>query len=228
MILSVFSESPADEAAIRILVAGLVEDEPVEPQGIAPPRFPGGWNSVVTNLPVVIRAVHYHTDADLLAVVLDSDKSPIHHADHELPGANPGECRLCKVKGAASRTLDRLKPRVGLPRLCVAIGLAVPCIEAWYCCGVDPHVNEAAWKVAMQSKKFPFDCNRLKTAVYGTDRPGLGDETEHATNQARRLIQNLEHLENSFPVGFGSLANGVREWKQSRPVGGQPEETPLP
>jgi hypothetical protein len=155
MIVSVLSESTADEAAVRILVEGVL-GETAEPDGLAPLRIPGGWNSVVANLPTVIRAVYYQSDAEVLAVVLDSDKSAVHDRAHDSPDAERGDCRLCRVRQRADDTLAQLRARPGRGDLYVAVGLAVPCIKAWYRCGVDPHVNEAAWILAMASQKFPY------------------------------------------------------------------------
>jgi hypothetical protein len=39
----------------------------------------------------------------------------------------------------------------------IAIGLAVPAIEAWLLCGVDPHITEAAW---INGLKEPFPSSR--------------------------------------------------------------------
>jgi hypothetical protein len=155
MKLAVFGESPADEAAIRILVEGLL-GQPAE-QVDLPSLRSRGWQSVCNLLPTVLRALHYQTDADLLAIVLDSDRSPVHVAEHEQPGKASAKCRLCQVREVAKTTQGHLRERTGRPPLWVAIGLAVPCIEAWYRCGHDPHVTEAAWIQALQVNKYPYD-----------------------------------------------------------------------
>jgi hypothetical protein len=95
----------------------------------------------------------------------------------------------------------------------VAIGTAVPAIEAWYRCGIDPQVSEAAWSRGLQSGDFPFTKNRLKQMVYGTDRPGIAWETSRATAAAHRLLHDLPQLEALFPNGFSSLARALREWQ---------------
>src|SRR2546423_9460463 len=71
MRLAIFSESPADEAAIRVLVNALLGalSEPIEIQGL---RL-RGWAGVFTQLQAAIRYLHYNTDADGLIIVVDSD-----------------------------------------------------------------------------------------------------------------------------------------------------------
>jgi hypothetical protein len=109
-------------------------------------------------------------------------------------------------------TRQRLRPVPNRAPLRVALGLAVPSLEAWWRCGIDAHVTEAAWLVALQSRQFPYDVNRLKAAVYGTDRPGLDQETVRMTEEATRVAQDLGRLETSFPNGFGTLARDLRGW----------------
>jgi hypothetical protein len=209
--LAVLSESSADEAAIRILVDGLhgTATEPVE----IPPLRTRGWPSALVILPTVIKHLFYQTDADALAVVVDSDRTPIHASGHEKPGGTSNKCRLCQVRECANLTLNQIRSRPGGRPLKVAVGLAAPCIEAWYRCGRDPHVTEANWSVALQSKQYPYDCKRLKEAVYGTDRASLETERRAAVVEAQRLAQNPAELEKWFPNGFGPFAREVRLWQ---------------
>ena len=69
----------------------------------------------------------------------------------------------------------------------LGIGVATPAIEAWYATGLDPHVNEAAWAHAMRDKKFPYTKLSLKKLIYGTERPSIELETEHARAAAIRV-----------------------------------------
>jgi hypothetical protein len=94
----------------------------------------------------------------------------------------------------------------------IALGVAVPAVEAWYRCGVDSHVSEAAWIMGLQSGTYPYTKNGLKQSVYGTDRPPLALETKRAAEEAQRVIQHLALLERLFPAGFGALARDVRSW----------------
>lgn len=208
MKVAVFSESEADEAAIRVLVDALLvqESEPVDL-----PLRAHGWPGVREQLPVVWRALYYQTDADALVVVVDSNKSPLHQQRHEQPGEQHPDCRLCQLRGAISSAERLVQPRRGRLLLKTAVGLAVPQIEAWYRCGVDPHVTEAVWAQALQSGSYPYTKTTLKQVVYGTKRPTRSRQ-ERAIEEARRLGQNVSKLEEWFPSGFGALARDVRSW----------------
>jgi hypothetical protein len=85
--------------------------------------------------------------------------------EHDEPGKTIEKCRLCQLRQLAAKTQAQLKSRAGRGVLHLALGLAVPCIEAWLCCGIDAHVTEAAWLVGQQSRKPPYDPKRLKQAV---------------------------------------------------------------
>ncbi|MGA2497987.1 MAG: hypothetical protein ABSH20_09610 [Tepidisphaeraceae bacterium] len=72
MKIAVFSESSADEAAVRIL-AEAVLGQPIEPvAGKALRRPRNGWTHVVKLLRAVILDLYFRTDADGLIVVADS------------------------------------------------------------------------------------------------------------------------------------------------------------
>ena len=134
MKLAVLSESPADEAAIRILVNAVlgVPAEPVQANRFRYRGGSGGWQSALNDLPQVIQGLHFHSDASMLAVVLDSDRSPIHEPEHDQPGKANRDCRLCQLRGLVARVQQPLLPRYDGSRVLVACGLAVPEIEAWY------------------------------------------------------------------------------------------------
>lgn len=212
MKVAVFSESSADEAAIRVLVDGLLGKKTEPP---AMPRIRSrGWNAVFRDLPMVLRHLHFQTDAEALVVVVDSDRSPVHVETHHKPGRAEEECRLCQIKDILDRVQRRLPPRDPYAPVKTGVGLAVPQIEAWYLVGRDPHVSDAAWISGQKSGKFPFAREHLKRQVYGTDRPSLDLETRRAKEEAERIVREgkLALLERLFPGGFGSLAADVRSW----------------
>lgn len=95
----------------------------------------------------------------------------------------------------------------------MAIGLAVPAIEAWYLVGKNHQVGEAAWITGMTAGRLPFTRRQLKKEVYGTDRPSLEHETDCAVREARRIIANIKAIETAFPAGFGAMASEIRSWK---------------
>lgn len=210
----VVSESPADEAAVRILVEGILGRPTVPIPG--PSLVSRGWTTAVSVLPVAIKHLHYHTDAEALVVVLDSDETPIHDSAHDEAGGHD-KCRICIVSKIATDTISNLRQVAGRSRLKIAIGLAVPAIEAWYAFGAEKSVSatsEAAWIIGLSRKgKFPYTKPQLKNDVYGTDRPSLALETQCATREAQRLAKDLGQLEAFFPNGFGFLARQIRSWQ---------------
>jgi hypothetical protein len=213
MKLAVISESPADDAAVRVLVDAILgrTSEIVEVRSL---RRRSGYSSLPALLEVAIPELHFNTDADALVLVVDSNGTPIHVPEHERPGGAVPECRLCSLRAAAARLLGRLKPRGHHAPLNVAIGLASPPVEAWYRCGIDPQATEAAWARDLAAgARAPERIRGLKRDVYGTDRPGLPLETGRATEAAGRLAQQLVVLEQHFPSGFGSFARDIRAWR---------------
>jgi hypothetical protein len=210
MKVAVFSESPADEDAIRVLVDAVL-DRTTSPINKRPLR-PRGWPSVLQLLPAIIRYLHYSTKADGLVVVADSDDTPVHLADHDKRGHHDPQCRLCRMRQTirrAQKNLRRLKHR---PPLKTAVGLAVPAVEGWYLCGQNPNISEAAWIQGLATQKPPYTRRTLKKELYGTIRPSLRLETRLALEQAKRLARDINALEDNFPNSFAPLAKDLRDW----------------
>ncbi|MGA9770261.1 MAG: hypothetical protein WBV94_14575 [Blastocatellia bacterium] len=210
MKLAVFSESPADETAIRIIVEAILgaQTEPVA----LPSLRTRGWPSVRNVLPSVLKHLHYHTDAEACIIVVDSDDSSVHQESHKFDDTDE-QCRVCQLNTSVNQTLQHVSSVSGRMPLKTAIGLAVPAIEAWYRCGIDPHITEAMLIQGPEAGSRKLR-NQLKRDVYGTDRPSLELETRRAIEEATRLIQNLDMIEHLFPNGFGTLARDVRGWQQ--------------
>jgi hypothetical protein len=203
------SESPADEAALRVLVeAVLGESVVVEKPGLRA----RGWPNVAQVLPAILRHLHFNTDVEGLVVVVDADDSVVHTADHEAPGYYHPQCRLCQLRGIFHRTQRRFPRLHGRDRLVRAVGLAVPAIEAWYLCGQDPQVSELTWTEGRGRGVVPYTRRELKWRVYGTDRPSLGFEIQRALECVRRHRHDPRRLEADFPQGFGALARDLRRW----------------
>jgi len=196
--LAALSESPADEAAVRILTDAIATTALT---WIGPPTLRSrGWPAVLKQLPTVIRYIHYRSDATALIAVVDTNDSPLHNAADD---AKPDpDCRLCMLRAAADATLTQLTPVAGRSALRVALGAATPAIEAWYLCGKTPHPSENAWMVGGARG---YDKQSLKRAAYGTDRAGLPLMTRVATTEAKRLAANLALLRRDFPRGYGAL-----------------------
>jgi len=209
MKVAILSESAADDAALRILIEGILSD-PVELY--SPPLRTRGWPGICDNAPSVLKHLHYHTDTDALVFVADSNMSARHSGGADVECEGRDCCRLCVMRKAIDVAQAGLSLVPERKPVKVAFGLAVPAMEAWYLHGLKPGVTEEAWYRGMASGKFPYTKNQLKREVYGTDRPGLSLETQRAEEACRRLVKELGRLEASFPFGFGALVRGMRSW----------------
>lgn len=209
MKLAFLSESPADEAALHVLVEAVLGEPFAVVQTSLRAR---GWPSVEQVLPPILRYLHFKTDTDGLVVVVDSDDSPVHTAEHEAPGYYHPYCRICRLRAVFRRTLKNLPPANGRDRVLRAVGVAVPAVEAWYLCGRDTSVTEAAWIAGQERGQAPYSRRELKWRVYGTERPTLPHEIERAVFETKRLQGDVRRLENDFPAGFGALARDLRAW----------------
>jgi hypothetical protein len=211
MKLAVLSESSADEAAIRIIVEGILGQSTEE---IALQRLRSrGWPSVKNVLPAVMARLQYQTEAEALVLIVDSDDSPVHKPAHEEPGAEDVDCRLCQLRTTVAQVRNRLSVPAIRSALKIGIGVAVPSIEAWLCCGINPHVNEATWRRHLQGEQITYNRKSLKVEVYGTDHPSLETLTNRGMEASRLLVNDLVQLETLFPNGFGHLAREVRTWR---------------
>jgi len=214
MKVALLSESPADEAALRVLVAAVLKQTP----GFVAPGFRArGWPNVAQVMPAVIRHLHFNTDTDALVVVVDSDDSIVHTAEHDAPGYFHPHCRMCQLRAIYRQTTKRLPRAHGRDRIVRAVGIAVPAVEAWYLCGREESVTEAAWIVGQERGRLPYTRPQLKWRVYGTDRPSLPHETACAVREVERQRHDLRRLEHDFP-GFAALAADLRA--VARPIGG--------
>ena len=212
MKIAVLSESPVDEAAVRVLAEGLLE---VKTTVVRFPEPMRGWKSVLNSVRPALLHLHYHTDADGLIVTLDSDESPVHVSGHEELDAAKARCRLCRLRSGVSDVQAGLQSRRGRGLVKTAVGLAVPALEAWLLVGREKHMSETAWMQGLQTGRFAHTKKGLKQKVYGTDRPPLAFAEKRAIEMAQRLVEEekLKLLEDNFPNGFGALADDVRAWK---------------
>lgn len=206
MKVALLSESPADETALRVLVTAVLG---MPPQFVSPGFRARGWPNVAQVMPAVLRHLHFNTDTDALVVVVDADDSVVHTAAHDAPGYFHPHCRLCQLRAVHRQTTKRLPPAHGRERVLRCVGVAVPAIEAWYLCGRDASVSEAAWLEGQAAGRPPYSRAELKWRVYGTDRPSLPFETECALREVGRQGRDLRRLENDFP-GFAALAADLR------------------
>ena len=219
MKVAILTESPADEAALRVLVEAVVG---APPQFISPGFRARGWPNVAQLLPAVIRHLHFQTDTDALVVNVDSDDSVVHTAAHDRPDYFHPLCRMCELRAVFRRTTKKLPPSHGRDRVLRVVGVAVPAIEAWYLCGRDSSVSEGAWTAGQESGRRPYSRAELKWRIYGTDRPTLPQEIRCALHEVERHRRDPRRLEHDFP-GFAALVRDLN----SRP-GGPKSFDPLP
>lgn len=206
--LAILSESPADEAAIAVLVESVLKCKFTR---VNPSLRARGWPSVAQVLPSIIRHLHFNTDADGLVVVVDSDDSVVHTAAHDAPEYYHPMCRMCQLRAIFRQTTKKLPSAHGRDRVLRGVGIAVPAVEAWYLCGRDETVGEAGWLAGQEAQRPPYTRRELKFRTYGTERPTLQLETEIAVREAKRHAKDTRRLENDFP-GFASLATDLRGW----------------
>lgn len=216
MKVALLSESPADEAALRVLVTAVLR---AEPRFVSPGFRARGWPNVGQLLPAVLRHLHFNTDTDALVVVVDSDDSVVHTARHDAPDYFHPQCRMCQLRAIYRQTTKRFPRAYGRERVLRAVGVAVPAIEAWYLCGRDETVSEAAWLDGQERGRAPYTRAELKLRVYGTDRPSLAYETACAVREASRHRPDPRRLENDFP-GFAALAADLRVPAKEHAAGG--------
>ena len=206
MKIALLSESPADEAALRVLVEAVLR-EPFHQ--VHPALRARGWPNVIQVLPAIVRHLHFNTDTGALVVTCDSDDTVVHTVAHDAPGYFHPQCRMCQLRAVFRQTTKKLPPARGREHVLRCVGVAVPALEAWLLCGRDPQVSEAAWVAGQVSGRPPYTRAELKWRVYGTDRPSLPYEILRAREEVGRHRHDTRRLENDFP-GFGVLANDLR------------------
>jgi hypothetical protein len=211
MKVALLSESPADETALRVLVTAVLKQPP---QFVSPGFRARGWPNVGQLMPAVIRHLHFNTDTDVLVVVVDSDDSVVHTAEHDAPGYFHPHCRMCQLRAVHRQTIKKFPKAHGRDRVLRAIGVAVPAVEGWYLCGRDDSVTEAAWVSGQETGRQPYTRADLKLRVYGTDRPNLPHETVCALREVERHRHDTRRLEHDFP-GFAALAADLRRTGQT-------------
>jgi hypothetical protein len=209
MKVAIFSESDLDGVAVRILIDSLLG---LSTQAVGFPIKARGWPALRDDLPKVILHLHYCTDAEALVIVADGDDSPLHDPAHNKTGQQVRGCRFCELHAAVQQTLPQLVQVANRATLKVAIGIAVPAIEAWFLCGNDPRATEAFWRQGGFPTRGSDMRKGLKRALYGKEPASSSHKSQRAQTEAQRLAQDLSLLETHFPIGFGALAHAIRNW----------------
>jgi len=203
----ILSESPADEAVVKILAEATLGSTLQVHEPTIRHRV-GGWTQLCQIASAAIRACYFQShDVDGLIVVLDSDDTQVCDDRQQLhPGA-----RLAKLQCELRRLRDQLNAKDLRPPLHLAMGMAAPSLEAWLLCGVDPQVNESAWCRAQRDDRYQYDRRQLKIMKYGSTR---NVDRKKATDNARRLATDIESLHRRFPICFGCFATDLAGWRE--------------
>jgi hypothetical protein len=206
MKVAFLSESPADEAVLRVLVDAILgESTQITPAGFRA----RGWPNVLQVLPAVIRHLHFNTDVETLVVTCDSDDSPVHTEAHEAPQYYHPHCRMCQLRAVFRQTSKRFPIAHGRLKVRRVVGVAVPALEAWLLCGRDSDVSEGAWINGQLVGRPPYTRAELKFRIYQTERPSLPHEIECALRETERHRRDLRRLEYDFP-GFAALMKDLK------------------
>lgn len=222
MKVAYFSESPADEAALHILVQALAP-VPVEATPFYFRRGAYGWYSVLENLPELLKSIHlFQQDLGALVVVLDSDETPLHQHSHLPSQYKKTRCRLCQLVYLIHQEKKRLfqKEEIGF-HFHIGVGIAIPSSEAWYLFGTPDQLTEIEWEKILNTCSMEEAHTQkllLKSKVYGTLHPSLENETTFAIQEAKRITQDLPNFIRHFSTGFGPLAQNIQQWDSKKPV----------
>lgn len=201
MRIAIHAEGPDDYVVLEEFVRHFLPNA----QFVAPPIMGTGRESVFRNLNRTLLALAGRGSADLLVVCVDSDLEPLHAAGQTCSNER---CPFCRLDHRARQVASE-HPHMRFPD--VAIGVAVPAIEAWLLFGRRSECTEAGW--AQQGKRRTEETKReLKRILHG---PGpVPSKTKHATLrlEARRVL-GFDDLEAHFPVGLAPLLQKLRMYR---------------
>jgi hypothetical protein len=212
MKIAFFGESKSDDVTVKKIVERILNDE-VEETDIRKRLIFRSSSHLDRNLDVVIRSIHFSSDAEFLVICSDSDDFPVHIAEHDKKENE--KCRLCSLRKAVKRSLAKLSNVPNKRMLKVAIGVPVPALEAWLLFKTNPQVSENTWiKKLAGEKGIKYDRKTLKRELYGGEHISEDKRIEISLKAVERIAENnlLDDLETAFPLGFGSLSNEVKSW----------------
>lgn len=212
MRVAIFSESPSDEVALRVLVGALLQVE-LEPVGLQ--LRSRGWPAVRQELRAVIRDLWLNRRADALVVSVDTDSSLVHDPFHDsLAMLN---CRHCALRRQSDETIRELRRETSEGLLLSAVASASPAMEAWLLQGRPDAPSEASWSLYLLTQPSRYDVKmkvrELKRRVYGVGKPPQARAQLVAESEARRISADWAGLVQAFPGGFGTMAKAISTWK---------------
>jgi hypothetical protein len=203
MKVAIFSESAHDEEALRVILDGVLQ---IKTEAEAHNLESNGWHNVIKRLPTAIRKLHYQTETAGLLVVVDADRSSLKMGE----AGNRREVLKTIVKA----TLASLGPVAQKPALKVAIGVAMPALEAWLLSPDDVTLCEANWERALSSEIDTDIGKRLKRQLFGVERPDSFVRRDLVLKAAHRCIPHLSVLRDRFPNGFGKMVEDILAWRR--------------
>ena len=200
MEVAIFSEGDPDEAGLRVLVDAVLG---ITTTPTTVPFRTRGWPAVADQLPSIIRNTYFKTSAPLLVVVADGNGSSLDPQD-------PTN-RLTRLRDIAARCQPQ--GRADRPSLQIVVGIAFPCIEAWWLAPQFADVSEKSWGERNSPGVARYSKQELKRRLYGQEFPGIPHATARMQAGAGKTAAALADTKDRFPLGFGSLIAGLENFR---------------
>ena len=188
MKVGLVSESPADDAAIQILLEA-ISGQQIEPIGRARIRA-GGWPSMLQAIQVEYTRLCYHTDAQAIIAVADSDDSAIHEIAHDRSHSDFENCRFCLLSERIRHTRSRLRPRPDGHQVYSAVGLAVPALRGLAFVWVRSPLCRGKLPTRTPSREIPGATSpKTEATALWNHKPAFAtrDRDSHQRSQTPRL-----------------------------------------
>jgi hypothetical protein len=208
MNVAVFSESPIDEAVLRIFIDGTLGIQTSSAELFK--LRARGWPTILKNIGPVLRHLHYRSLAELLVIVADSNNHELHSAAHHpTPHQN---CRHCLLESAAAKASQSLQSIQPWHPIKFAIAVPCPSIEAWLLSVDNRECTEAGWSQRRKDgANSVHEIRQLKKQLYGDETPHSFEQSlDIACERAKRLIPHIDAVARAFPNSFGSLIAAIR------------------
>lgn len=162
MRLAFCAESEPDRDVVHAIIERILERR-IEVASSSRVRL-GGIDKAIQLAPIVARTA-YTQGLDGAVFVIDNDGKPPHAGDHDAT-PNP-DCRLCRLRTAASLNDPSSWPRPGLSPLAFLFAVPVQAIETWLLLMTGYVFKGAPETLGTDASGR----RRLKSLLYGTETP---------------------------------------------------------